>query len=200
MDINSIVDILMAIVGSSGFGAIMFKLFQYLHQLGVDKKLQNITTFAKKAVSASAQLGINLSLDNSKMYELALQAVQTSASKAGIKKTPEEWEMFLESAYKTLSKEWNESSGTIVAPTVSDSIQPILVIDNVPTESPVTPVAQVIEAITPQTENIQQNTVVVSEIMMKEINDAVMAKATSDATNSVKLVIENVQKSISTPE
>jgi len=200
MDINSIVDILMAIVGSSGFGAIMFKLFQYLHQLGVDKKLQNITTLSKKAVSASAQLGINLSLDNSKMYELALQAVQTSASKAGIKKTPEEWEMFLESAYKTLSKEWNESSGTIVATAGSDSIQPILVIDNIPTESLVTPVPQGIEAIPQQNENIQQNTVVVSEIMMKEINDAEMAKATSDATNSVKLVIENVQKSISTPE
>ena len=98
--INTIIDIIMAIVGSSGFSAIVFKLFQYLHQVGVDKKIQNITTLSEKAVTSAAQVGINLDLDGPKIYELALQAVQVASNKAGIKKTDEEWEMYLESAYK----------------------------------------------------------------------------------------------------
>jgi len=163
--INTIIDIIMAIVGSSGFSAIVFKLFQYLHQVGVDKKIQNITTLSEKAVTSAAQVGINLDLDGPKIYELALQAVQVASNKAGIKKTDEEWEMYLESAYKMLSKEWKASSDIIALTINSDSIQTqIEAIPVIPEviespESIAVPSVESIPEIIPETQNIPDLTI-----------------------------------------
>ena len=201
--INTIIDIIMAIVGSSGFSAIVLKLFQYLHQVGVDKKIQNITTLSEKAVTSAAQLGINLDLDGPKIYELALQAVQVASSKAGIKKTDKEWEMYLESAYKMLSKEWKDSSD-IIAPTVnSDSIQTqIEAIPVIPEviESPESVAVPSVESVQEIAPTIPETTILVDPIVdtAEKIKTQIIDKINKDKLDAETKSIESINAQFST--
>ena len=210
--INTTINIIGAIIGSTGFSAIIVQGFKFLKQIGVDKKIKNVDTLVHKAINFASQKGFNLSLDNDKMYNIALTWVKNEASKNGIKYSDDEWEGFIESIYKMLKNDWaladknsalnhsNISSNTIAPSIELPSLEWQNLANNEVVKSAESVSTVGVEGDSTETQKSTVLPVVVSEDMMKEINNAVLAKATSDATKVINVVIENVQKSISDSE
>jgi len=198
--INTTINIIGAIIGSTGFSAIIVQCFKFLKQIGVDKKIKNVDTLVHKAINFASQKGFNLSLDNDKMYDVALAWVKNEASKNGIKYSDDEWEGFIESTYKMLKNDWNEasknsalkpsniSSDTIVPSDSSVSLQTsnFANSDNSMSGSVVTVGIQ----------NTEINKLAVPEDMLNGVYTAILEKSNQEAKNAINVVIDTVNKSI----
>jgi len=186
--INTTINILGAIIGSTGFSAIIVQGFKFLKQIGVDKKIQNVDTLVHKAINFASQKGLNLSLDNDKMYNVALSWVKNEASKNGIKYSDDEWEGFIESTYKMLKNDWNEASknSSLSEFTPSDSSGSLNSTETIAVED---------------IKNTEVNPkLALPEDMLTTLYTTILEKSNEKAKLAVEQVITDVTKSITIEE
>ena len=204
--INTTINILGAIIGSTGFSAIVVKVFQYLKQIDVDKKIQNIDTLVKKAITFASQKGLNLSLDNDKMYNVALTWVKNEASKNGIKYSDDEWEGFIESTYKMLKNDWalaNKNSGLNHSNISSNIIPPSTELTSLEGQNlannEVVESSESIATVELQSDivNIQETQkLALPEDMLSPLYASILEKSNEKAKLAVEQVITDITKSI----
>jgi len=209
--IQIIINVVGAIVGSTGFSAIVVQGFKLLKQIGADKKLKNVDTLVQKAVTFASQKGINLSLNDDTMYRVALTWVKNEASKHGINYSDTEWEGFIESSYKLLKSSLNEAvtdanidTQTITPETTLPTLEvpndefPVIPETLTNTETLVTPSIQTLTEITPETQNSQEitpDTTIIPVLNIPAIQSKVAIQiqelATKVATEAVQKIIDD---------
>ena len=188
---------------TTGFPIVITYLVKLIIQHTNAKQLNTANIIAKNAVLFTKQITSDLKIDNSVKLNSALNSASQLGKKYGIKLEDSQWRSLLEASLLEIKKGLNDVKN--VSDTIAPSIElPSLEGQNLANNEVVELSESVgtlgTEGDSTETQKSTVLPVVVSEDMMKEINNAVLAKATSDATKVINVVIENVQKSISDSE
>jgi len=223
MDFTTILYNLILTIVTTATPILVGYLVIFIRQHLSTKQLETAKVISLNAVAYSNQISKELGLNNEQKLNSALASAQIIAEKYGIKLTSDQWKSLIEPCVNQLKQGLNDvlsvpniDTQPIIQTEQFNSIQPIL--DEVPSipediqtsEAPAIPVIEDIPEIVPETPitpeiqtpveviptPVSVSPIVVSEDMMKEIYNQVLAKATADAEVAIKHVIENVQKSI----
>ena len=188
---------------TTGFPIVITYLVKLIIQHTNAKQLNTANIIAKNAVLFTKQITSDLKIDNSVKLNSALNSASQLGKKYGINLEDSQWRSLLEASLLEIKKglnEFKDASNIITPSTELLSLEGQNLTNNEVVESAESVGAVGVEGDSNESEKSTVSHVVVSEDMMKEINNAVLAKATSDATKAINVVIENVQKSISDSE
>lgn len=153
------------------------------------KQLQTAKSLATNGVIFAQQVNKDLNLNNEEKFNSALESAKELAKKYGVNLSDSQWKNLLEPAYNEVKKGLNELGDTTI--TTTTTTIPTDSTFNIPALPPISDTGNGSVGNT-----IVNNTLSVPDIMMRNIYDQVLAKATKDAEEAVKLVLENVKKSI----
>ena len=188
---------------TTGIPIVITYLVKLIIQHTNAKQLNTANIIAKNAVLFTKQITSDLKIDNSVKLNSALNSASQLGKKYGINLEDSQWRSLLEASLLEIKKGLNEvkDASDIIPPSINlQSLEGQNLTNNEVVESAESVGAVGVEGDSNESEKSTVSPVVVSEDMMKEINNAVLAKATSDATKAINVVIENVQKSISDSE
>ena len=188
---------------TTGFPIVITYLVKLIIQHTNAKQLNTANIIAKNAVLFTKQITSDLKIDNSVKLNSALNSASQLGKKYGINLEDSQWRSLLEASLLEIKKglnEFKDASNIITPSTELLSLEGQNLTNNEVVESAESVGAVGVEGDSNESEKSTVSHVVVSEDMMKEINNAVLAKATSDATKAINIVIESVQKSISDSE
>jgi len=188
---------------TTGIPIVITYLVKLIIQHTNAKQLNTANIIAKNAVLFTKQITSDLKIDNSVKLNSALNSASQLGKKYGINLEDSQWRSLLEASLLEIKKGLNEvkDASDIIPPSINlQSLEGQNLTNNEVVESAESVGAVGVEGDSNESEKSTVSPVVVSEDMMKEINNAVLAKATSDATKAINIVIESVQKSISDSE
>ena len=203
MDYNTIVYNILITIITTGLPILITFLTKLIIQHTNAKQLNTANIIAKNAVLFTKQITSDLKIDNSVKLNSALNSASQLGKKYGINLEDSQWRSLLEASLLEIKKGLNEvkDASDIIPPSINlQSLEGQNLTNNEVVESAESVGAVGVEGDSNESEKSTVSPVVVSEDMMKEINNAVLAKATSDATKAINIVIESVQKSISDSE